>query len=519
MSLENLSTESRGEQDEQIPRLKVDSLKFGIAFALAITAIQRLIGLARSILLCRLLPDDQLGQWSLTWSYLLLLAPLAVLGLPGSFSRYVEHYRQRGQLRSFLSRIAAISLCGTIVFTATMLLFSETISRWLFRDVAQQSLVLIMALALVLVIALNFVTSLMESLRQVRLVTCMRLISGVSFAMLAVGLLLWWDASTEAVTFGFAVSCLLGIVPAAWYLSINWRMIGDSRQPLNQRTMWSRVGPFAAWLWLINIASNLFELADRNMLLHLSPVSSVEAQALVGQYHSGRVIPLMLVSVAMLLSGLLMPYLAAHWERGNKQAVSRQLRWTLKLTGLVFSFAGLMIVLMAPLLFEYLLQGKYDAGWSVLPLTLVYCIWYGLMAVGQDYLWCREQGKWACLMLTIALVANVALNYWMIPRYGLNGAVLATATSNAVGLFALYLINQRFGWRPDAGVWLTAALPLCILLPLPTGLLVFTLLAWCGVKYRWIFDDEEIIEFNQSVSSLTDRLGFSRRTFRADQPV
>ena len=37
-------------------------------------------------------------------AFIMLAAPVIVLSLPGTFSRYVEHYRQRGQLKTFLKR-------------------------------------------------------------------------------------------------------------------------------------------------------------------------------------------------------------------------------------------------------------------------------------------------------------------------------------------------------------------------------------------------------------------------------
>ena len=174
---------------------------------------------------------------------------------------------------------------------------------------------------------------------------------------------------------------------------------------------------------------------------------------MVGQYHSGRIIPLVLVGLAAMLSGILMSYMTASWERGEKEKVSQQLRWTLKLTGLGFTVAGALVLLVSPLLFNVVLQGKFNAGLAVLPLTLVYCIWYSLVTVGQDYLWCREKGKWACLAVVIGLIFNIALNIVLIPSHGLNGAVWATAISNFISLIGLYSLNRYFGWRPDAGVW------------------------------------------------------------------
>ena len=58
---------------------------------------------------CRWLEPEQLGQWDVAFGFLNLAAPLAVLGLPGSFGRYVEYFRQRGQFHVFLRRTTFVS--------------------------------------------------------------------------------------------------------------------------------------------------------------------------------------------------------------------------------------------------------------------------------------------------------------------------------------------------------------------------------------------------------------------------
>lgn len=54
-----------------------DSIAAGVIFALVLTVGQRIVGFGRGILFCRLMTEQELGQWSMVWSYLMLLAPLA----------------------------------------------------------------------------------------------------------------------------------------------------------------------------------------------------------------------------------------------------------------------------------------------------------------------------------------------------------------------------------------------------------------------------------------------------------
>src|SRR2546423_15380011 len=102
-------------------RLQPDTLATSVTILLVANIVQRTIGFGRGILFCRWLTPDELGTWEMAYSFLLLAAPIIELGLPGSFGRYLERFRQQGQLRTFLRRGAistvgpTVAACGCIV--------------------------------------------------------------------------------------------------------------------------------------------------------------------------------------------------------------------------------------------------------------------------------------------------------------------------------------------------------------------------------------------------------------------
>src|SRR2546423_13953837 len=89
-------------------RLQPDTLATSVTILLVANIVQRTIGFGRGILFCRWLTPDELGTWEMAYSFLLLAAPIIVLGLPGSFGRYLERFRQQGQLRTFLRRVTVL---------------------------------------------------------------------------------------------------------------------------------------------------------------------------------------------------------------------------------------------------------------------------------------------------------------------------------------------------------------------------------------------------------------------------
>lgn len=443
-------------------RIVSDSLVSGLIFAIVLTVVQRMLGAVRGILFCRLMTEQELGQFSMIHGFLMMLAPLAVLGLPGCFGRFVEDYSQSRQLNAFLRHIGRVCTLTTGLLAVAIVAFPGFFSQQILGEPGQWPLMVAMAVALVLVTLNNYLTTLVEALRQIRLASRMRFVSGVSFTLLAVVFLLVRNDALAALA-GFGLSCLVGAVPALGYLRMRRGELAAHDQPLSPGQMALRVAPFAAWWWVSNIVHNAFELVDRYMLVHCSSLTAFEVQGALGQYHSSRVVPLLMVGVATMLSGLLLPYVTAAWVAGDLPKARRQMNMTIKLSSLGMLAGNALLLAAGPLIFNIVLQGKYDDGLAILPLTLAYCAWFSLQTVSQDYLWVSERGKFAVLAMATGLAGNIGLNAVLIPVWGLWGAVIATAAGNLMGVTAMFIANWRLGCPPDAGCWIGLLFPFALL--------------------------------------------------------
>ncbi len=477
-----------------------DHLAMGVIYALTLTIIQRGLGFLRGVLFCKLMTDQQLGQFSMIYSCLMTLAPFAVLGLPGTFGRFVGEYRQRGQLGSFLKTISQVCCLTTSLLVISILIWPKFFSYQILGGTEQTGLMYAAAFTLALVTFHNYLTSLIESLQQIRLATIMRFVAGVSFTVMGVAMLWLLDPSqaTFWAVIAFAASCLLGSIPAWLFLKqhrVALQNVGDTNFP---RDLWWRLAPFAAWWWLNNILHNLYEITDRYMLIHWSNATLDEVQSMVGQYHSGRVIPLLMVGVASMLSGLLLPYVASAYIKGQVYKAREQLNWSIKLMSLAMLLVNAALLVFAKFMFDVLLEGRYDDGLAVLPLTMVYCAWFSLMTISQDFLWVSERGKFANVAMAIGIVSNILFNAFLIPQFGLWGAVMATTIGNGLAIFALFLLNVRFQCAPDLGCWLALMLPLVLLLPPSYCLLATGLISACILVTPWFFnhrDKQQLVEF------------------------
>jgi O-antigen/teichoic acid export membrane protein len=470
---------------------RTDSLAEAVLLLLAINIVQRGVGFLRGVLFCRWLDPRELGEWDLAFGFLQWMAPLVVLGLPGSFGRYAEHYRQRGQLRTFLRWTSGSTVLLSVLGVAAVVLAGPWVSEAVFGNPQRVSMVWLLAGCLGVVIAFNFFGELFTSLRLYRVVSAMQLLHSMSFALLGGVLLLGWQATASGVLTAYALASLIALVLPLACLRGTWRSLTDGPE-LSKRSLLGRLLPYAGWIWMTNWLANSFEVADRYLLLHFSGLPAGEALVQVGNYHSSRLLPLLLVSIATMLASVALPHLTHDWEAGRREAVVRRVNLMIKLTGFALLLGAAVILLAAPLVFDVAFHGKYAGGLDVLPWTLTYCTWFGIICIAQNYLWCAERAGLGSLTMLVGLSVNVSLNLVLLPRYGLQGTVLATSAANLAVLAMTGILGRLCGLRLHAASYLVAALPALLPLgPWPLLAVLSALIVVAIVSDRLLLPDEK----------------------------
>ena len=504
MSLAILSTEP--ERSSQNVSLEADSLVSGLSFMLVANVLQRAIGFVRNLVLCRFLADEQLGLWALSTSFFMLAAPLAVLGLPGTFGRFVASYQATGQLNLFLKRTSIGSaigaLCGVVVLIvapswSSGIIFGVELTHWTMA---------LIAIALCLLILFNSATELLSGLRKPKLVSTMHTCNSIVFTVASLtGVLLFDDWRVLLVA--FAIGAAAGLLPAISAVR-NWSEIeSTSYPPISFHTMCKRVLPFAISIWCMNLLVNLFDVVDRYMLLHLATETAEQGRALVGQFHSGRIMPMLLSSLTLMLNGMLLPYLASEWESGNQSKVADFQRLTFKCASIFFLVLSIGSLTVAPLLFEHVLEGKYADGLSIMPQAMLHCCLTALGCLMQNYFWCAERGKTVGVILLIGLVMNVLLNAWWVPTFGLHGAMLATSLSGAAILLMTLLEMHRSGLKFGMRCIWFALLPVSLLFGcVPAAVILSIAVAIIG-RTDWLMTNQEKLAIDNVAIAKLNRLG------------
>jgi O-antigen/teichoic acid export membrane protein len=448
--------------DSTSRQLRPDTLAVSVAILLLVNVVQRCVGFGRGVLFCRWLTPDEVGAWEMAYSFLLFAAPIVVLGLPGLFGRYLERFRQRGQLRTFLRRATIWTASLTLAAVVLIVLAAKQFSDLIFGRPDARGLVMLLAVSLAAVILHHYLEAVFASLRKFSIVSMMHFAQSMLFAVLSLSLLWWWRLAAECIVFSYGLACLISATGA---LVWKGRALAEEAVPdsgIPHRKFWPPLLRFAFWVWVTNLLCHLFGIIDRYMLVHWSGLDDEAALALVGQYHASRMVPILFLSVADLLAGIVMPYLSHDWEAGARAAVSERLNFVLKATSVVMLVGGVVVLWAAPILFQFAYEGRYDEGLAVLPWTITYCVWYSQLLVAQNYIWCAEKTRLSTIPLSAGLAVNIVLNLALIPAWGLLGAVISTTAATGLATTVLYWINHRVGMRLELGMILLSLAPIAL---------------------------------------------------------
>ncbi|MCA9215757.1 MAG: oligosaccharide flippase family protein [Planctomycetales bacterium] len=487
-------------EDEQIQRLdgpsatdiRADSIASGVALMLVLTVVQRTIGFARNIVVCRFLDPVELGMWNLAESFMILAAPLIVFGIPGSFGRYIEHFRQRGQLRGFMRKTLAATVGVSLFGIVVMLAFRKQVSVIAFGSSSASEYAVYMIATLVVVILYNVGGNLLIALRQVRANASVQFANSLIFSIVATILLATTTLGAKAVLLGYLVACFVTAIGSIYLVRNAIAPLPHEEDRLKRNAVWKKLGPFIGWFWLSDLLVNLFNWIDRLMIVHCAGLDQVEAAAMIGQYHTSRIIGVLLISVTGMLGGTLLSYLSHDWEAGRKAEAEAKLDFTLRLVSVSMTIVGVLTLLFAPIMFGLLLGGQYSEGFRILNVTMAYCIWSGLSSIAANYIWCHERPAMSCVTVLVGIVVNTGLNFFLLPRWGLTGAVVATAIANLAILAAIFLASTSLGLRVRPGTIATMLLPACLCFGTAPSIAIAIVAVWHGLEKHWLFSRAEV---------------------------
>jgi len=456
----------------------------GGAIALVGLMVSAVFGFLVRALVGRVYGPSQYGTYNLAFTVFNITLIVVMLGFPMGIQRQISYFltkrpKDTGVLVSTaLAIILGTSLAGLVFLEATRGIIPRYIGGGPSTDgLLLSRLIGILALSLPLSASLRVLISVSQGFKRVR--------EYVFYGKMLVPVLYFISAGFIALVLGSGVSRVVAayvLVQLTGLVLISRDLLKAGilpKQPAFSAEIGRILVTFSAPLVLSNIVWFIMTWTDTLMLGHYY------GSTVVGIYNAAsplaRFIPVFLMAFTVLYN----PIATALYARGRVRDVVRFYvsitKWVVLLTFplfiLVFAYPSAVI--------NALFGAKYTEAWLPMMILSVGFVFHSIMGPNGLTLVAAGRPKKELMGNVIGAVLNVALNFLLIPPYGMVGASAATAASYvASNVYKQYVLlrmgiqpfNRRYGRILLAGAGLSV-----LALLLPTDSLLEALMLTAGL--------------------------------------
>lgn len=368
-------------------------------------------------------------------AYVLLNAGAAVLtvvyelGISSAVTRYYYEFDDDAARRRYIGT-AWVTLTGiTAALTALLLVFGAGISQPLFRGISFWPYVVLMIATTFLSTAAYIPYVLMrvreQSTRFVVVIVAQAVILTVLVIVLVVVLHLGLLGAVLAL---FGESVAVFVFFTAYTL-----------RNASLRFEWSwakRSLVYGAPVMLLLGGWWVLDAADRFILRHFTTAR------VVAIYSVGYAIGRILVLVSQSANQALTPFFFSLVKEGDPET-DRILSYTATYFTLAVAGLGLLIVVFAREAVLFFGGYAYLEAAKVTPLIVVAAVIQGMFYVPSRGLFLKSKTAYLPPLVAAGAGVNIALNFWLIPAYGMIGAAVATIAGYVVTVALTYVVSQR----------------------------------------------------------------------------
>lgn len=398
--------------------------------------ITNLIGLIVVIFLARVLKPELFGIYSLSLSVIYVFSIFADLGINSAATRYIADAVAKNDpslAGGYLRFLLVFKLSLTFAVVAVVVLSSATLSRIFDKPIAEP--LLFLSLFLLFSSMNSLFLSVANAMNDFRLNFLNSTISGTSKLFLTL-LFIFLGFSLFGAILAAVFSALITLLFAIYYLLRKYRSIFIVGKDVKKK----RVLRFVAFTAVLSITWVIFANVDMVMIGYFLKAEHVAF------YRAGFSI---ISAIAGLISitAVLLPVFVRFEGENLSKAFLRAFKYSSALC--IPTAFGTIVIAENLLLFAYGID--YLPGINAMRILSLLLISPAFALYGAVFS-SKERPELNFYPLTFSMVLNVALNWLLIPIYGIEGAAIATVVSNVFFWAMLVIISAKeFAIYPDLG--------------------------------------------------------------------
>jgi len=390
-------------------------------------------GYAINIMLSRQLGVEQYGVYGVVMSVLIWVELSVIVGIPTALQKFIgEDHTHAHTLR----KLAFGMQLKYSEFVFLLFFLSSGVLAELLNDHRLAFYLRIAALDIVLYALYRLFLNVHNGMKNFGKQTIVSVVYAGG-KMVAIFVLVWRGLAVAGALLGNAIGSGLGLLSAI--------LLKPGVEPSERVVEKSKIIRYAVPIILFTLLINLF------LSLDLWFVQALLDSTAAGYYVAASTIAKAPYFLFLALSFTLLPSLARAKKDNDARRVQQLVWQSTRVIFLALSFIVVMIMLTAKEIIDFLFTSLYAPATGILQVLICGLSFLTVFMVFATMLNVDDRPSSSMWIATAVVAVNVALNLWMVRRYGILGAAWATTCSTFIGMsWAGFAVYRKFRARFDA---------------------------------------------------------------------
>ena len=189
------------------------------------------------------------------------------------------------------------------------------------------------------------------------------------------------------------------------------------------------------------ISMLILQASDRYMLTYLSANTMHD----VGIYSAGYRIGMIMHFLVTMISLVYLPYAMKIAKEPQAQSINRSMFKYFVIFGSLF---GSLIIIYSQEIFRYIIDSNYLTSYKIVFAGVISSFLYGIFNIININYYARKKAGNITLAVILGSIINIALNFFLIPKYGIFGAGIASIISYLfIVIFNYFIAAQLYKFR------------------------------------------------------------------------
>lgn len=411
----------------------------GSSIALFFKVLGAVVGYFFFWVLAKLFGAEGIGLFSTLWTFLMVGVVISKFGFDTSIVKFIASF-MAGKNDHLVKKIYRKCLLWVIgfglVITIIAVFFAKELSIIFFETPKDHHFFILTALCIVPLSLLNYNS---EALKGLKKITLFSIFQNASIYLLALFIILLFYYSS-CQTSNIIVYALLISIVIIMFFSFMATNRNIPKISSNRSLKYKNKHILSITLPML-LSNSLFLIMNWTDTLMLSAFRGEDE---VGIYNTSLKIAALNSIILVAINSIAMPKFAELYIRNEKQAFKNFVKQSTLLMFLV-SFPVLLVIFLFPKFLLGIFGDEFTIGITALLILAFGQFFSAISGSTVQILNMTGRHKQARNILIISTVINIALNFYLIPIYGINGAAIATAFSTVLwNVLAVLYIYKYF---------------------------------------------------------------------------